>query len=89
LHEQGKTQHLAEFLGKNLQQADQPETIYRGPQLQNHEKWYGLVRARYLDLAEGQGQVLLNAVAFNLKSGLFLLPTEEKSVQNSNNAGKK
>jgi IS5 family transposase len=39
------------------------------------KKWYGLTRARYLGLVKVQGQVLLNAIAFNLKSGLFLLST--------------
>jgi IS5 family transposase len=39
------------------------------------KKWCGLTRARYFGLAKVQGQVLLNAIAFNLKSGLFLLPT--------------
>jgi IS5 family transposase len=36
------------------------------------KKWYGLTRARYLGLAKVQGQVLLNSIAFNLKSGLYL-----------------
>jgi IS5 family transposase len=39
------------------------------------KKWYGLTRARYLGLVRVQGQVLLNSIAFNLKSGLFLLST--------------
>jgi IS5 family transposase len=39
------------------------------------KKWYGMARARYLGLARVEGQVLLNSIAFNLKSGLFLLPT--------------
>ena len=38
------------------------------------KKWYGLKRARYLGLSKVQGQVLLDSIAFNMKSGLFLLP---------------
>jgi IS5 family transposase len=39
------------------------------------KKWYGLTRARYLGLAKVQGQVMLNSIAFNLKSGLYLSST--------------
>jgi IS5 family transposase len=38
------------------------------------KKWYSMTRARYLGLARVRGQVLLNAIAFNMKSGLFLFP---------------
>jgi IS5 family transposase len=37
------------------------------------KKWYGMSRARYLGIAKVQGQVLLNAIAFNMKSGLFIV----------------
>jgi IS5 family transposase len=39
------------------------------------KKWYGLTRARYLGLAKVQGQVMLNSIAFNLKSGLYFSST--------------
>ncbi|MDR3176616.1 MAG: transposase [Desulfovibrio sp.] len=39
------------------------------------KKWYGLTRALYLCPAKVQVQVLLNSIAFNLKSGLSFRPT--------------